>query len=98
MQFSSKCFIPDKNNLAGTLLGLGMEVEFSPELEIQLQIAAADSGKTPQEFVQDSIRDMLQGRTEFIAAVQQGVLAADRGELVDHEEVTRQLKQLFPSH
>jgi predicted transcriptional regulator len=75
-----------------------MEVDFPPELEIQLQMAAADIGKTPQEFVQDSIRDMLQGRAEFIKAVQQGALAADRGEFVDHEEVTRELNRLFLSH
>lgn len=74
-----------------------MELEFPPELESQLQMAAADSGKTPQEFVQDSIRDMLQGRAEFITAVQQGVLAADLGDFIEHEEVTRQLKQLFSS-
>ena len=70
-----------------------MSVSFTPEVESQLQQAAAHSGKSPQQFVEDSISKTLERRAEYIEVVKEGVDAADRGALVEHEEAVRQFNQ-----
>ena len=70
-----------------------MEVSFTPEVESQLQQAAAHSGKSPRQFLEDSISKTLERRAEYIEVVEVGVAAADRGELVEHEEAVRHLNQ-----
>lgn len=72
-----------------------MEVLFSPETEEQLQQAAASAGKTPVEFVTETVSDVLRRRTEIRAGVRRGIEAADRGELIEHEEAMRQLDALL---
>ena len=66
-----------------------MEVSFTPEAESRWQQAAAHSGKSPRQFVEDSIGKTLERRAEYIEAVEVGFAAADRGELVEHEEAVR---------
>ena len=74
-----------------------MEVSFSPDIEAQLQQVAAHSGKSPQEFVHDTVSRTLKRRTQYLHAVEEGIAAADRGETVTHEEAVRQINQLLHS-
>lgn len=74
-----------------------MEVLFSPETEQQLKDAAADAGKTPLEFVTETVSDVVRRRAEIREGVRRGIEAANRGELIDHEEVVRRIDALFKS-
>ena len=74
-----------------------MEVHFTPDTEAQLQQFAANEGKHAAQVVEESITRMLERRTEFLAGVERGIAAADRGELVSHEEVAQRIDKLFHS-
>jgi len=40
---------------------------------------------------------MLERQARFIEGVERGIAAADRGDLVDHEEVVSRIERLFRS-
>jgi len=64
-----------------------MAVQLKPEQEEQLEDFAAQSGRTTDELAQEAVDNFLAYRREFVAAVHEGLAAADRGELIDHDEV-----------
>lgn len=74
-----------------------MEVHFPPEIETQLQQVASANGKNAEQLVQDTVFRMLENQARFIAGVQKGIEQADRGELVEHQDVLNRIDRLFPS-
>ena len=74
-----------------------MEVHFSPDVERRPQQAAPANGKDAEQLVQETVSHMLENRARFIVGVQRGVEEADRGEVVDHQEMLRRLDRLFHS-
>ena len=72
-----------------------MEVNFSPEVETQLQQAAIASGKDAEQLVKDAVARMLENQARFIAGVQKGIGQADRGELIEHKDVLDRINQLL---
>lgn len=72
-----------------------MEVDFTPDTEAQLQQAAASYGKTPAEFVRETVSDTLARRANFLTAVDRGIASADRGDLIEHDEAVERLDRLF---
>jgi predicted transcriptional regulator len=40
---------------------------------------------------------MLENQARFIAGVQKGIAAADRGELIEHDEVKNRINRFFQS-
>lgn len=72
-----------------------MEVHFPPEVEIRLQQAATASGKDAEQLVKDAVARMLQNQDRFIAGVRRGIEQADRGELVEHQDVLDRIVRLF---
>jgi predicted transcriptional regulator len=74
-----------------------MEVHFPPDVEARLQQVAAAHGKDAEQLVKDTVARMLENQTRFIAGVQRGVQQADRGELVEHQEVLARIDRLFHS-
>ena len=75
----------------------GMEVRFSPEEEAEIAKLASQTGKNPPEFVQQAMRRMLSDRARFLAGVQRGIDAAERGDFIDHEDVAARIERLFHS-
>ena len=75
----------------------GMEVHFSPDVETRLQQVALANGKDAEQLVKDTVTRMLENQARFIAGVQRGIEQADRGELVDHQEVRNRIDRLFHS-
>ncbi|MGA3210462.1 MAG: hypothetical protein ABSD20_04090 [Terriglobales bacterium] len=73
-----------------------MEVQFTPEQEAQLSQIASRNGTLPEQLVKEAVNRMLENQARFIAGVQDGIAAADRGELVDHDEVRSRIGRLFP--
>jgi hypothetical protein len=47
----------------------GMEVHFSPDVEIRLQQVASANGKDAEQLVKDTVARMLEGQARFIAGV-----------------------------
>lgn len=74
-----------------------MEVHFTPDTQTQLQQLAASEGKDAAQLVQETVTRMLQRRAQFLEGVEQGIAAADRGELIDHDEVVKRIDRLFQS-
>jgi predicted transcriptional regulator len=72
-----------------------MEVHFSPDVETQLQQVASASGKDPEQLVKETVTRMLENQARFIAGVQLGIAQADRGEVVEHQEVINRVERLF---
>jgi predicted transcriptional regulator len=72
-----------------------MEVHFTPDIETRLQQVALANGKDAEQLVKDTVIRMLESQARFIAGVEKGIAAADRGELLDHEEVVKRINRLF---
>ena len=70
-----------------------MEVHFTPDTQAQLQQLAASEGKNAAQVVEETIARVLEKRAKFLEGVQRGIDAADRGELVDDDEVRRWLEE-----
>ena len=72
-------------------------MHFSPDVESQLQQVAFANGKNAEELVKDTVARMLANQARFIAGVQRGIEQADRGELVEHQDVVNRIDRLFRS-
>ena len=74
-----------------------MEVHFTPDTEARLRQLAASRGKDVAQVVEETVTRMLERQAQFIEGVSQGIAAADRGELIDHDEVVTRINRLFQS-
>lgn len=83
LHWAPKCYLCD------------MEIHFPPEVETQLRQAASATGRNAVQLVRETVDRMLTGRARFVTGVQRGIEQADRGELVDHEDVRRRIERLF---
>jgi predicted transcriptional regulator len=72
-----------------------MEVRLQPEKEAQLTQIAAQRGLDPNELVQQVLSRYLEDDRRFVEAVNLGLVAAARGEFVEHEEVGKKLKEIL---
>jgi predicted transcriptional regulator len=64
-----------------------MEVQLTPDLQAKLTRLAAESGRDTQALVQEAVERFVDYDEWFLRAVDKGLAAAERDELVDHEEV-----------
>lgn len=64
-----------------------MLVQFTPEQESQLFDLAARHGVDPTLLVRDTALQLLAEDQDLQAAVREGIAQADRGELLDSDEV-----------
>jgi predicted transcriptional regulator len=74
-----------------------MEVNFTPQTEAQLKEFAARKGKDASLVVEEAVSIMLQRQARFVEGVKRGIASADRGDLVEHEEVVGRIDRLFES-
>jgi predicted transcriptional regulator len=64
-----------------------MEVHFTPEQEAQLSRIATHAGTDAERLVKDAALRLVEEKNRFSAAVRAGIAQADRGELMDDDEV-----------
>lgn len=64
---------------------------------MQLQQVASANGKDAEQLVKDTVRRMLENQAHFVTGVQKGIAQADRGELIEHQEVLNCVDRLFRS-
>lgn len=72
-----------------------MEVHFAPDVESRLQQVAQAIGKDAEQLVKDTVAHMLERQAAFVVGVNNGIAQADRGELVDHDEVANRITRLL---
>jgi predicted transcriptional regulator len=64
-----------------------MEVYFTPEQEAKLFRLAAHSGTDAEHLVKEAALRLVEEQEKFHAAVLEGVEQADRGALIEDDEV-----------
>ena len=72
-----------------------MEVHFTPEQEARLAQMASQSGTNPERLVKDVLVRYLDDEARFLAAVEKGIAAAQRGEFVEEDEMDARIEQMF---
>jgi predicted transcriptional regulator len=72
-----------------------MTVHLAPEIEQQLQHLAAQVERTPDELAQEAVENYIHYRNHLVAAIHEGLAAADRGELHDHDEVMAMMDEII---
>ena len=73
-----------------------MEVRLDAKLEEKLARAAAEQGRDREALVVEAVERMLSYDEWFLAEVEKGLAAADRGELLDHEDVGKLIDGRYP--
>ena len=72
-----------------------MEVQFTTEQQAQLAQIASRAGTAPERLVTNVVARYLDEESRFLAAVEKGLTAADRGELIEEEEMDARLEAMF---
>jgi predicted transcriptional regulator len=73
-----------------------MEVRLNPDLQAKLAQLASQQGRNTEELVVDAVERMVNYDQWLIREVAKGISAADRGELVDHDEVQKLIDRRYP--
>ncbi len=72
-----------------------MQVHFTQEQEAQLSQIAGYAGKDTEELVKEAALRLVEQDAEFRAGVRRGIEQADRGELIEHDEVKARIARLI---
>jgi predicted transcriptional regulator len=72
-----------------------MEVHFNSELQARLRQRAAESGRKPDDVVQDVVARYFAEEDRFAEAVKRGEAALERGESLTHEQVGERLRRFL---
>ena len=74
-----------------------MEIRFTPEQETKLSEIATQAGKNAEQLVRDAALSLLEEDARFRAAVRKGIDQANRGELIEEEEMDTRIERMFES-
>lgn len=72
-----------------------MEVQLTPEQEAQLAQMAKKAGIDPERLAKDVLLRYLDDEARFLASVERGIAAAERGEFFDEEEMDARIERMF---
>jgi len=72
-----------------------LEVHFTPEQEARLSQVASQAGTDVEHLVKDAALRLLEQDARFRAAVRKGIEQADRGELIEEEEMDARIGRLL---
>jgi predicted transcriptional regulator len=72
-----------------------MDIHFTPAQEAQLSQIAGYAGTNAEELVKEAALHLLEQDAEFRAGVRRGTEEADRGELMDHDDVKDRIARLL---
>ena len=73
-----------------------MEVQFIPEQEAQVTRVAQQAGMDTERWLKDLALRAVEETSRFRLAVREGVAQADRGDLIDDDEIRLWLEQQQP--
>ena len=74
-----------------------MEVRFNAVLQAKLSQLAARQGRESEALVIEAVERLVDYDEWFRRELEEGLAAADRGELIDHEEVRARIEQKYPA-
>jgi predicted transcriptional regulator len=74
-----------------------VELQFTPEQQARLAQIATKAGTAPERLVTDVVARYLDEEARFLAAVEKGMAAADRGEFIEEKEMDARLEAMFKS-
>lgn len=72
-----------------------MEVHFTTEQQARILEIAKKSGTAPERVVTDVVARYLDEESRFLAAVEKGLAAAERGDFIEEEEMDARLGAMF---
>jgi predicted transcriptional regulator len=72
-----------------------MEISLTPDLEAKLSRIASETGKGPNQVVEELVADYVDHDEWFRREVQKGVASLDAGRFVSHEDVGRQIEKIL---
>jgi predicted transcriptional regulator len=72
-----------------------MEIHFTPEQQAQLARIATKAGTAPERLVTNVVSRYLGEEARFLAAVEKGIAAAERGEFIEEKEMDARLEAMF---
>lgn len=70
-------------------------MSFSPEQQARLTEMATKAGTDPEHLVAKVVARYIDEEARFLAAVENGIAAAERGEFVEEEEMDARLEAMF---
>ena len=73
-----------------------MEIPLSADLQAKLSRLAVQQGRPTAALAAEAIERMVNYDEWFLAEVQKGIAAADRGEFTDHDEVRKLIGDRYP--
>ena len=73
-----------------------MEVRLNPDLQAKLTRLASEQGRDSETLVVEAVERLVNYDEWFLREVEKGLAAADRGELVEHENVGKMLNSRYP--
>jgi predicted transcriptional regulator len=73
-----------------------MEVRLNPELQAKLTRLATQQGRDSESLVVEAVERMVSYDEWFLQEVEKGIAAADRGEVVGHDDVKKQIDRRYP--
>ena len=76
--------------------GLRMEVHLTSDLKAKLTRLAAEQGRDTRTLVLEAVERLVNCDEWFVREVEKGLASADRGELIDHEEIGKLIAQRYP--
>jgi predicted transcriptional regulator len=75
---------------------IAMEIPLTPDLQAKLSRLAVQQGRPTEVLVVEAVERMVNYDEWFLREVQKGLAAADRGELIDHDEVKKLTDERYP--
>src|SRR5271156_1714485 len=72
-----------------------MEVHFTPEQQARIAQIAMKAGISPERLVTNVVARYLDEESRFLAGVEKGIAAAERGEFIEEDEMDARLEAMF---
>ena len=74
-----------------------MELPLTPQEEAQLAQVAGHAGQSAEEYLRERLSSLLHDDEQFLRAVDEGIMAADRGEFIEEEEMDALVEKMLRS-
>ena len=72
-----------------------MEVHLTPKQEAELSELALRQGRDANALAQEVLAFYLKQEARLIEGVKRGITSAERGDFVEHDEVSARIERLF---
>jgi len=71
-------------------------VRLNPDLQAKLTRLATQQGRDSESLVVEAVERLVNYDEWYLREVEKGLAAADRGELIDHEDVRKLIDTRYP--